>query len=79
MSNVKNISLQGWRDKLLVSFEEAGVILSESSRTVYRLVAAGELPQPVKVRHSSRLLVQDLITYVDRLTKTRDTQSGDMK
>lgn len=58
-------------EPMLVDFDRAGVLLDVSGRTVRRLVAMGELPEPVKVRGSSRLLVEDIKAYVARLTAAR--------
>ncbi|MDD4870965.1 MAG: helix-turn-helix domain-containing protein [Kiritimatiellae bacterium] len=71
MKGEKVVSLAGWRDKLLLSFDEVAILLDVSSRTVRRLIASGELPEPVKVRKASRIRVQDVNTYLDRITRER--------
>ncbi|OGV57180.1 MAG: hypothetical protein A2283_20960 [Lentisphaerae bacterium RIFOXYA12_FULL_48_11] len=76
MSMGKVISLAGWRDRLLLSFDEVATLLDVSSRTVRRLVASGELPEPVKVRKSSRLKVSEVDDYLKRITDGRDIQAG---
>jgi excisionase family DNA binding protein len=52
---------------LLVTKREAARLLSVSMRTVERLIAAGRLPV-VQVEGASRIRVDDLRGYVDRLT-----------
>ncbi len=56
----------------LISLDEAAGMLSISRRTIYRLIAAGELPQPVKVGGSSRMARTDLDRYIDRLLRRRN-------
>jgi excisionase family DNA binding protein len=66
------LTLAGWRDRLLLGFEEVARLLDVSTRTVRRLVAMGELARPVKVRKSSRLRVSDIEVYLQRITAKRD-------
>jgi len=58
--------LAGWRDRLLLNYKEVALLLDVSLRTVRRLVDMGEL-QPVKVRGSVRLMVSDVVAYLERL------------
>jgi excisionase family DNA binding protein len=60
---------------LLVTKREAARLLSVSMRTVERLIAAGRLPV-VHVEGASRIRVDDLRTYVDRLTAELPTAGG---
>jgi prophage regulatory protein len=53
-------------DKLL-SLKEVADLLGLSVRAVYRLIDAGELPQPLKVGRSSRIRASDYQAYVNRL------------
>lgn len=57
----------GWRDKDYVTLLEAAKIFGLSSRTIYRLMAAGEFPRRVKVGRSSRIPTGSLIAYEARL------------
>lgn len=50
-------------DRLLDLAEVAGV-LGVCKRTVQRLVAAGVLPQPVRVGHGVRLFASDVDAYL---------------
>jgi len=51
----------------LLSLDEAAAVLGVSRRSVQRLIAEHELPQPVKVRGSSRLYATDLKEFLARL------------
>lgn len=55
----------------LLTLAEAGDRLSLSTRAVYRLIARGELPQPIKVGGASRLLESDLTTLIQKLKEKR--------
>ena len=44
-----------------------------STRSVRRLIARGDLPQPVKVLSSPRLYHSDVVAYLDGLKQKRDT------
>jgi excisionase family DNA binding protein len=58
--------------RLLVTLDEAGQMLSISSRTVRRMSQEGKLPAILKVGHSSRISNQGIMEYVARLTKQAD-------
>lgn len=45
--------------------------LTLNVRTLYRRIAEGELPQPVKLGRSSRMLEADIEAYLDRLLRQR--------
>jgi len=53
----------------LVSLKHVAERLDVSIRTVYRLIAAGILPGPVKVRGASRLWASDVERYLTRLKR----------
>ena len=55
----------------LASVKQVAAMLSVSYRTIYRLVAAGELPAPVKVGSASRFPVSEIHDYVERLKRDR--------
>ena len=46
-----------------------------STRSVRRLIARGDLPQPVKVLSSPRLYHSDVVAYLEGLKQKRDTSS----
>ena len=50
----------------LISKKEAASLLSISTRTLDRLISAGELPQPIKVGKSSRLRLIDITQFIDK-------------
>ena len=47
----------------LLTLSEIGARLSLSKRAVYRLIARGDLPKPVKVGGASRLCLSDLEAF----------------
>ncbi len=55
----------------LLTLAEVGTRLSLSTRAVYRLIARGDLPQPIKVGGASRLLESDLATLIQKLKEKR--------
>lgn len=56
----------------LVDFKEIAHMLGNiSERSVRRLIASGELPQPVKVRSAPRLYHSEIVAYLERLKKKR--------
>ena len=46
-------------------------VLDVSKRTVYRMIAGAELPQPVKVRSGSRIPESEVRAYIERLKRGR--------
>ena len=62
-----NIYLQ---DSLL-TLTEVGVKLSLSKRAVYRLIAKGDLPKPVKAGGAVRLCQSDLDKFIETLKLKR--------
>lgn len=67
MNGNKRVSIEGWRDRLLLDFREVGVLLGVSVRNVYRLAARHELQQ-AKVGRRSAITVASLAAYYDRIT-----------
>lgn len=55
----------------LVSLRHAATRLDISVRGLYRLIARGDLPHPVKVGGSSKLCESDLNAYIDQLKSRR--------
>lgn len=55
----------------MLTLDSVAELLSVTKRTVYRLVAKGELPKPIKVGHSVRLCVSDVQAYFERLKQQR--------
>ena len=56
----------------LVSLREAARRLDLSIRAVYRLIARGDLPRPVKVGGASKLYQSDLTCFLDGLKEQRN-------
>ena len=60
-----------------MDLEEVAEMLGNiSTRSVRRLIARGDLPQPVKVLSSPRLYHSDVVAYLDGLKQKRDTAHG---
>lgn len=51
----------------LISLKTVASRLSLSTRAVYRLIAAGDFPRPVKVGGATRFYSSDLDAYLSRL------------
>ena len=67
----------GTDEDRLVDFEEVARILGGiSQRSVRRLIAKAELPQPVKVLSSPRLYLSDVAAYLERLKAKREKLSS---
>ena len=61
----------------LVSLDEAGRMLGGvSKKTIYRRIAEGILPQPVKEGKFSRLFRSDLIRVIEQMKEERDKKYG---
>jgi excisionase family DNA binding protein len=60
-----------WLDERFVSLKEVAEVLRVNTRTVYRLIQAGQMPQPVKVGRSLRFPVSDVEVYIERLKRSR--------
>lgn len=55
----------------LFTIEETADLLRISKRGVWRLIADGELPKPLKVGRSSRFSTADVDCYLNSLIKKR--------
>jgi predicted DNA-binding transcriptional regulator AlpA len=60
-------------DRLMDLEEVAEQLGHISTRSVRRLIARGDLPQPVKVLSSPRLYHSDVVAYLDGLKQKRAT------
>ncbi len=60
-------------DRLMDLEEVAEQLGHISTRSVRRLIARGDLPQPVKVLSSPRLYHSDVVAYLDGLKQKRET------
>jgi predicted DNA-binding transcriptional regulator AlpA len=70
MGEELNISLDL---KRLVGLDKVAMMLDISLREVQRRIAAKELPQPVKIGRLSKLPVEEVLNYVERLKNNRVT------
>ena len=57
----------------LLTAKQVAAMLNVSHRTIYRLVACGELPGPVKVGSASRFPASEVHGFVERLKDERRT------
>ncbi len=55
----------------LISIRQLSGILAVSTRTIYRLVARGELAPPIQVGGSQRFFASDVAKYLKRLKQGR--------
>ena len=71
-NTTQSASPQSGEDRL-IDFEEVARMLGDiSERSVRRLIAKGELPQPVKVLSSPKLYLSDVLAYFGRLKLKRE-------
>ena len=59
------------RDRLL-TIKETAQTLGISVRALYRLIASGELPAPLKIGKASRMSMTEIHAYIERLKAERD-------
>lgn len=59
------------KDEGLLGLSRVAQMLDISEREVYRLIAAGELPRPVKIGRLSKLPLSDVMDYIERLKSAR--------
>ena len=60
------------QDDRLIDFKETAHLLGDiSERSVRRLIASSELPQPVKVLSAPRLYHSEVKAYLERLKNKR--------
>lgn len=65
------ITMRNSAEDRLISLRDAAARLSLSQRAVYRLIAKGDLPRPVKVGGATRLYASDIDTYLETLKTNR--------
>ncbi len=58
------------KDKL-INLRSVAEILDISVRQVWRLVAQGDLPSPIKIGRSAKMCLSDIDTYIERLKSQR--------
>ncbi|MBB5352950.1 excisionase family DNA binding protein [Haloferula luteola] len=74
MPPIRNIEPQNTMEHTedrLISLAQAGERLSLSKRAIYRLIAKGDLPRPVKVGGATRLYASDITHYLVNLKSAR--------
>ena len=60
----------------LLTLKQAAELLAISKRTLERQVAVGNFPRPLKIGRSSRVSMQDVSSYLERLQMRRSVQGG---
>ena len=58
--------------KRLIGLGKAAEILDISLRELQRRIAAGEFPRPVKIGRLSKVLVEDVLSYIETLRSARE-------
>jgi predicted DNA-binding transcriptional regulator AlpA len=62
---------------ILISLERAGEMLGGlSKKSIYRRIAEGVLPPPVKEGKFSRLFLSDVIRVLDKMKQQRSDKNG---
>lgn len=70
--HIKKFMTTAVSEDRLIDFKETAHILGDiSERSVRRLIACGELPQPVKVLSAPRLYLSEVKVYLERLKSKR--------
>jgi len=65
------MTTENYSKEHLLSLDEVGKRLALSKRAVYRLIAKGSLPKPVKVGGATRLYESDLEEFLTNLKTNR--------
>lgn len=55
----------------LLTKKDAAYMLNVCVRSLERLIAGGDFPQPVKIGRSSRVLESDVRSYLEKLIQKR--------
>jgi len=55
----------------LLRLDQVAVILSVSKRQIWRMIANGDLPEPVKIGRASRMISSDVQAYIEKLKSLR--------
>ena len=69
--NARNEAETAMSDRLL-SLPQTADVLNISARTVWRLVAAGQIPAPVRIGRACRWCCSDISGYIEKLKLQRD-------
>jgi excisionase family DNA binding protein len=69
MAEQANISIDL---KRLVGLDKVAAMLDISLREVQRKIASGELPRPVKIGRLSKLPLEEVLNFIEKLKNKRD-------
>ena len=72
---VDNAQTENSIGRQLISMKDAGEILGISQRCLYRLIASGELPPPVKIGRASRMVLSEIDDYIEKIKTARSDAS----
>ncbi len=68
------MNIPSTQEDRLIDFKETAHLLGDiSERSVRRLIARGDLPQPVKVLSAPRLYRSEVFAYLEKLKTKRIT------
>jgi excisionase family DNA binding protein len=65
--------------KQLLGLDKVASLLDMSKREVQRLVAAHELPQPIKIGRLSKLTAGDVDAYIEKLKQQRNGKEKNLE
>lgn len=60
----------------LLTIQEACQLLALNKRTLYREIARGRFPRPIKIRRMSRFHASDVVNYLETLSRGLLPQKG---
>lgn len=72
MTNEDNTPQEPVELDQLVTIRGTAQTLGISVRALYRLIASGELPAPLKIGKASRMSMAEIHAYIERLKMQRD-------
>jgi predicted DNA-binding transcriptional regulator AlpA len=58
-------------DRLISLLETGRMVGGRSAKTIRRMIAAGELPNPVYVGRTPMLFLSDVVSYMEKLKEKR--------
>ena len=58
--------------KRLIGLDKVAAMLDISLREVQRRIAAGELPRPVKIGRLSKLPLEEVLSFIEKLKNRRN-------
>jgi excisionase family DNA binding protein len=59
------------KHRCLINIGDTAHMLGISVRAIYRLIASGEIPPPVKIGRATRMVLAEVEAYIERLKARR--------